>query len=232
MISDKNKIFTISLVMCAKNEEEGISELVHLSRNFVDEIIVVDGHSSDRTGERASNSGAKVIFDNNKGKGDAYKVGMREAKGDIIVFMDADGSHDPAEIPVLIDPLVKDEADFVIGSRHKGGSDEWKGDINTYLRSVGGGFLTLMINYLWKANITECLNGFRAIKRDVVLKLDLKASDFDIEQHMVVQCLKKKFRVIEVISHEYERKWGVSKLSTYRKAHLFFWRLFLDILNL
>jgi len=232
MKNDKNKICTISLVMPAKNEEEGICELVDLSRNFVDEIIVVDGHSSDRTAERASSKGAKVIFDNKKGKGNAYKVGIQEASGDIIVFMDADGSHDPAQIPVLIEPLVKDEADFAIGSRHKGGSDEWKGDIDTYLRSVGGGFLTLAINYLWKANLTECLNGFRAIKRDVVLKLDLKANDFDIEQHMIVQCLKKKFRVTEVISHEYKRKWGISKLPTYRKAYLFFWRLFLDILNL
>jgi len=228
----KNKIYTISLVIPAKNEEEGISGLIDLSRDFVDEIIIVDGHSSDRTLERASSKGARVVFDNKKGKGDAYKVGIKEATGDIIVFMDADGSHDPAQIPVLIEPLVKDEADLVIGSRHKGGSDEWKGDINTYLRSVGGGFLTLMINYLWKADLTECLNGFRAIKRDVGLKLDLKANDFDIEQHMIVQCLKKKFRVTEVISHEYERKWGASKLPTYRKAYLFFWRLFLDILNL
>ncbi|MDP8230813.1 MAG: glycosyltransferase family 2 protein [Candidatus Gorgyraea atricola] len=232
MEKDKNKTCAISLVMPAKNEEEGIAELVDSSRNFVDEIIVVDGHSSDKTAERASSKGAKVVFDNKKGKGDAYKVGIQEASGNIIVFMDADGSHDPAQIPALIEPLLKDEADFVIGSRHKGGSDEWKGDLDTYLRSVGGGFLTLVINYIWKTNLTECLNGFRAIKRDVGLKLDLKADDFDIEQHMIVQCLKKKFRVTEVNSHEYERKWGVSKLPTCRKAHLFFWRLFLDIFNL
>jgi len=127
---------------------------------------------------------------------------------------------------------VKNEADLVIGSRHKGGSDEWKGDIDTYLRSVGGGLLTLIINYLWKVNLTECLNGFRAVKRDVGLKLELRANNFDVEQHMIVQCLKKKYRVAEVATHEYERKWGVSKLPTYRKAYLFFWRLFLDVFNL
>lgn len=227
-----NKNCSVSLVIPTKNEEGGIAELIEASKSFVDEIIVVDGHSSDRTVEYASSKNVRVVLDHKKGKGDAYRVGIKEAKGDIIVFMDADGSHDPRCIPALIDPLIKDEADFVIGSRHKGGSDEWKGDLDTYLRSVGGGFLTLAINYLWNSNLTECLNGFRAIKKTAALKLDLKADHFDIEQHMIVQCLKNKFRVSEVASHEYERKWGVSKLPTFKKAYLFFWRLFLDIINL
>ena len=231
-MENSKKNYIISLVIPAKNEEGGIAELIDLSKNLVNEIIVVDGHSKDRTRELALSRGAKVVLDNKKGKGDAYKVGIKHATGDIIVFIDADGSHDPRQIPAIIEPLIKDESDFVIGSRYKGGSDEWKGDIDTYLRSVGGGFLVLAINYIWKSNLTECLNGFRAIKRAPALSLDLKANDFDIEQHMIVQCLKKKLRVKEVASHEYERKWGMSKLPTYKKAYLFFWRLFLDIINL
>lgn len=228
----ENRKYTISLIIPAKNEEGGIAEIVELSKNFADEIIVIDGHSKDRTRELALSKGAKVFLDHKKGKGDAYKVGIKEATGDIIVFIDADGSHDPGQIPALVEPLMEDEADFVIGSRFKGGSDEWKGDLNTYLRSIGGGFLILMINYVWGSELTECLNGFRAIKKNAALGLDLKADDFDIEQHMVVQCLKKKLRVKEVASHEYERKWGASKLPTYKKAYLFFWRLFLDMINL
>ena len=110
------KNYAVSLVIPAKNESEGIGELIDSSMGFVDEIIVVDGHSSDMTRERALAKGAKVILDNKKGKGDAYKVGIREANRDIIVFMDADGSHDPGQIPALIEPIIKDEADFVIGS--------------------------------------------------------------------------------------------------------------------
>jgi glycosyltransferase involved in cell wall biosynthesis len=228
----ENRKYTISLVIPAKNEEGGIAKIIKSSRDYVDEIIVIDGHSKDRTRELSSAAGAKVFLDNKKGKGDAYKVGIKAATGDIIVFIDADGSHDPGQIPVLVEPLMKDEADFVIGSRFKGGSDEWKGDLNTYVRAVGGGLLVLTINYIWKSGLTECLNGFRAIKRGAALQLDLKADDFDIEQHMIVQCLKKKLRVKEVATHEYERKWGASKLPTYKKAYLFFWRLFLDIINL
>ncbi len=228
----EKKKYTITLVIPAKNEEGGIAEIIELSKNLVDEIIVIDGHSNDRTRELALSHGAKVFLDNKKGKGDAYKVGIKQATKDLIVFIDADGSHDPGQIPVLVEPLMKDEADFVIGSRFKGGSDEWKGDLNTYIRAIGGGFLVLMINFIWKSGLTECLNGFRAIKRNSALQLDLKADDFDIEQHMVVQCLKKKLRVKEVASHEYERKWGASKLPTYKKAYLFFWRLFLDMINL
>jgi dolichol-phosphate hexosyltransferase len=228
----EKKKYTITLVIPAKNEEGGIAEIIGLSKKWVDEIIVIDGHSQDRTRELALSQGAKVFLDNKKGKGDAYKVGIKQATGDLIVFIDADGSHDPQQIPFLVEPLMKDEADFVIGSRFKGGSDEWKGDLNTYIRAIGGGFLVLMINYIWKSGLTECLNGFRAIRKSAALQLHLKADDFDIEQHMVVQCLKKKLRVKEVASHEYERKWGTSKLPTYKKAYLFFWRLFLDMVNL
>lgn len=231
-MENKNRKYSVSLVIPARNEEGGIAGLIESSQEFVDEIIVVDGHSKDKTAEFALSQGARVVLDHKKGKGDAYKVGIRQARGDIIVFMDADGSHDPKSIPGLIEPLLKDEADFVIGSRFKGGSDEWKGDLDTYLRSVGCGILTLAINYLWKAELTECLNGFRAIRNDAAQKLDLKADGFDIEQHMIVQCLKKRLRVKEVASHEYERKWGASKLPTFRKGYLFFWRLFLDIVGL
>ena len=73
--------------------------------------------------------------------------------------------------------------------------------------------------------------GFRAVRRSAAVKVPLHAVDFDVEQHMIVQFLKCGYRVTEVRSHEYCRKWGESKLPTYRKAYLFFWRLFLDLVS-
>ena len=222
---------TVSLIICTLNEAGGIESLLEESLPFTDEIIVVDGHSNDGTRELAERLGVKVFLDNRKGKGDAYKVGIKKATCDIIVFMDADGSHDPADIPVLATPIANDQADLVIGSRHRGGSDEWEGDLNTWLRAIGSGFLSVVINKRWRSKLTDVLNGFRAVRREVALAVPLKANDFDIEQHMIVQFLKHGYRTTEVLSHEHCRKWGKSKLPTYRKAYLFFWRLFLDLVT-
>jgi dolichol-phosphate mannosyltransferase len=221
----------ISLILCARNEAPGIESVIQSVRPFSDEIVVVDGHSTDGTAEIAGKAGAVVCLDNGKGKGDAYQVGIQKASGDILVFMDADGSHDPADIPVLVEPIIKNRADLVIASRHRGGSDEWRGDFLTFFRHIGSGFLSAVINSRWGGDLTDILNGFRAVKRDIALKVPLRSVDFDVEQHMIVQFLKHGYRVTEVRSHEYCRKWGVSKLPTFRKAYLFFWRLFLDLVT-
>lgn len=205
--------------------------MVRSVKPYADEVLVIDGHSTDGTGELANQAGARVIQDNGSGKGAAIRLGIAEAQGEVIVFMDADGSHDPISIPPLVEPIVRGEADLVIASRHLGGSDEWRGDLDTYVRSVGCGIITIAMNYRWNVRVTDVLNGFRAIRRSVALALDLKANDFDIEQHMVARCIKKGYRIREVPSHECVRKWGRSKLPTYRKAYLFFGRLFLDMIG-
>ncbi len=220
----------ITLILCARNEAGNITKVIENSRQYVSEIIVVDGHSTDETAERARVAGAHVYSDHGKGKGDAYKVGLAHATRDIVVFMDCDGSHDPADIPKIAEPIVRDKADFVIGSRHRGGSDEWQGDLNTWLRAIGSGFLSVVINARWKSDLTDVLNGFRGGRRDRITGITLRANDFDIEQHMIVQYLKSGLRVTEVASHEYERAWGKSKLPTFKKAYLFFGRLFLDLI--
>jgi glycosyltransferase involved in cell wall biosynthesis len=222
---------SISVIICAKNEADGISEVIEAVKPFADEILVIDGHSSDGTAQRASAAGARVLQDHGRGKGDAYKVGIGSAAGDVLVFIDADGSCEPADIPRLVRPIAENKADLVVGSRHRGGSDEWQGDLNTYVRHMGSGFLSIVINARWKSNLTDVLYGYRAVRREAALKVPLRADDFDVEQHMIVQFLKHGYRVTEVGSHEYLRKWGRSKLPTFRKAFLFFRRLFLDFVT-
>jgi len=219
----------VSVIICTKNEGEGIRQIIESVRPYSSEVIVIDGHSADSTVELARSAGAKVWMDNGLGKGDAYKVGIAKAVCDVIVFIDADGSHEPADIPCLVAPIEKNEADLVVASRHRGGSDEWQGDFNTFLRHMGSCVLSIAMNWRWNANLTDVLNGFRAVRRDVALKVSLSAVDFDIEQHMIARFLNYGYRVVEVRSHEYCRKWGKSKLPTFRKAYIFFWRLFLDV---
>lgn len=222
----------VTIVLPTRNEAEGVQQIIASVKPYADEVLVVDGHSTDGTAQRAEQAGARVIQDDGRGKGAAIRIAIREAGGDVIVFMDADGSHDPASIPALLAPIARGEADLVVASRHKGGSDEWRGDLDNYLRSVGGGVITLAINYRWNVRITDALNGFRAIRRTVAADLKLTATDFDIEQQMVTRCLRKGYRVTEVASHESLRKWGRSKLPTYRKGYLFLGRLLLDMLGL
>ncbi|MEW6609956.1 MAG: glycosyltransferase family 2 protein [bacterium] len=218
-----------SVIIPTRNESEGIKQIIEQVKPYADEVIVVDGHSTDNTREIASQSGVKVILDNKKGKGDAYRVGISVAKNDIVAFIDADGSHEPKDIPGLIEPIIQNKADLVIASRMLGGSDEFHGNFSNYVRMVGGGLITLIINLRFKTTLTDCLNGFRAIKKGVALNLNLKANQFDIEHEMIMKCLKKGYRICEVPSHEYERKWGNSKLPTFRRAHLFFFRLLKEL---
>ena len=220
----------ITLILPTKNEAEGIASIIDGSRKFADEIIVVDGHSTDGTILEAEKAGAdKVFLDEGTGKGNAYQCGVRAATHEIIVFMDADGSHDPSIIPLLVAPIIAGQADFVVGSRIKGGSDELHGDVDNFLRAVGSGIITTAINLRFKSSITDALNGYRAIRKSVFRQLELNCSDFDIEQHMICRALGKKFRLVEVPAHEYRRKWGRSKLPTFKKAHLFLWRLCRDL---
>ncbi len=206
----------VSLVIPARNEEQCIEEVIEKSLPFCDEIVVVDGHSIDRTVELAKGYSVRVVKDNKRGKGDAIRVGAFAASHEIVVFMDADGSHDPEDIPHLTEPILAGRADLVIGSRGRGGSDEAHGDIDKLLRMVGCDVILIGINMRWKTKFTESQNGFRAIRTDVIRALDLKENITTIEQEMMMKALKKGYVVTEVPTHEYSRKHGTSSIRLHR----------------
>ncbi|MGB2705876.1 MAG: glycosyltransferase family 2 protein [Candidatus Omnitrophota bacterium] len=202
----------ISVIIPAKNEEKVIGELISKCRKYSDDIIVVDGHSNDNTRKIASDMGVRVYLDNKKGKGDGIRVGISKARNEILVFIDADGSHDPDDIPKLVRPILENKADHVTGSRMRGGSDELHGDINKFTRMVGSDIVTLGINYKFGVDLTDSQNGFRAIKKDVALALDLKENITTIEQEMIIKTLRKGYRMAEVPTHEYARRHGTSSI--------------------
>ncbi len=208
-----NQKKTISVVIPALNEEKTITEVIEGCKPYADELIVVDGHSRDRTRQISEEHGAKVILDNNKGKGEAIRHVIGFVTGDIIVFIDADGSHDPNDIPKLVEPIMKEEADHVSGSRLIGGSSELHGGFDECFRLMGSSFITACINWKYKVQLSESQNGFRAIKTDVIKQLDLREDITTIEQEMIMKTLKKGFRMAEVPSHEHKRKQGYSKIS-------------------
>lgn len=149
----------ISAVIAAYNEAENIGTIIDRTKKFVDEVIVIDDASSDETSSIATQKGAKVI-ENSKNSGQlvSLKRGIQEASGDIIVNLDADGEHNPEDIPHLIKPISDDEADLVLGKR-----------------KIIPRLSERLINRLarLKVNISDSGIGFRAIKKSLALKLRL-----------------------------------------------------------
>ncbi len=223
----KNKV---TIVIPTYNEEKTIKEIIKGVKPYVNEIIVVDAKKSiDRTAEIAKLTGAMVMKDNGKGVGAAKRIGIKAAKNNLIVLFDADGSHDQKDIPKMIKHLTNNGYDLVVGSRMRGGSDELHGTWSNLTRNIGAGLIQLVINYRFNVRLTDCENGFRAIKKNVAEDLRLNADDFDIEEEMVIKTLKKGYKVGEIPTHEYERKYGKSRISLPKMGWKFVWRLFKEL---
>lgn len=202
----------ISVILPTKDEERSIEEVVSKCKNIgVEEIIVVDD-SKDRTAEIAERLGCKVIRDV-KGYGNAYVEGFKHANGDIVVMMDADGSYDPMEIKKLVEPILKEKADLVIGSRFKGKimpkAMPW------YHRYIGNPLLTKMTNVLFKTDLSDVHSGFRAIKKACLSKLNLRSPGMEFATEFVLKAAMNGLKIAEVPISYYPRK-GKSKLRSFR----------------
>ena len=219
---------SVTVVIPTRNEEGLIGEIVDAVRPYGD-VLVVDGHSTDATRDIAQAHGARVVLDGGKGKGQAIRQAFTATSSDIVVFIDADGSHETKDIPALVAPIASGQADLVIASRGKGGSDELHGTLGQFIRYVGSQLIMLAINYRWGVRLSDSQNGFRAIRRDVGLALDLKSNLTTIEQEMLMRALKLGYRVTEVGSHEYERRWGTSKVVVWKLWWAYVWSFWRNI---
>ncbi len=215
-MTGKSHPHKVSVVIPTLNEEKTVASIIGGCKPYADEIIVIDGHSTDRTRETAKGVGAKIILDHKKGKGEALRYSILHVTGDIIVFIDADGSHNPDDIPRLIQPIVDGKADHVSGSRLMGGSSELHGGFDECFRLMGSSFITACINWKFKVRLSESQNGLRAIRTKVIRQLDLREDITTIEQEMIIKTLKKGFRMAEVPTHEQKRVAGYSKISLRR----------------
>ena len=213
----------VATVILAKNEERTIREAVLESAGYCHEVVVMDGHSADGTAAEAASAGATVHTDPGKGKGSAIRRSLELVKADAIVFMDADGSHDPADIPVLVHPIVAGQAELCVGSRFAGGSDELSVSMGQLIRTIGNISMNIAINSRWRTRLTDTLNGFRAVCPSAALAIGLKEDIHTIEQEMVMKMLRHGFRVQNVPTHEYARKFGESHINIWSEWPKFVW---------
>jgi len=186
----------ITVILPAYNEEVSIGSVVLLARRYADRVIVVDDGSSDRTAELAANAGAEVVVHStNKGKGMAFKTGFEAAEGaDIIVTMDSDGQHNPADIPKLVTPILKGEADMVNGSRYLNGHTT---DTPAY-RRLGQTILDKITIVNSGVRITDSQSGFRAFSASTKDIFRFNAQGMAIESEMLADAGRYGLRVKEV----------------------------------
>lgn len=213
----------VVVVVPAKNEARNLEVLFRRYRDsgLPYELVVVDGQSTDDTHAVASAHGVRVIADSGKGKGAAIRLAIQHLPADVLVFLDADNSHDCGEIPRLVQPILDGVADHVSGSRILGGSDEMFGDFNNFLRAVGNYVIATGISIRFHQRVSDAENGFRAIRTTVARSLRLRENIHTIEQEMIIKTLRKGYRLVEVPTHEYHRLHGGSSIRLRRMAWRF-----------
>lgn len=206
------------------NEGSTVGEVIRKARDFVDEVVVVDGHSDDETPKIAKIYGAEVLVQEGSGKGMALRTAFRLTNADILVTIDGDDTYDASEIDALILPIIRDQADMVIGSRFMGKMED--GALTRFHRLGNLGFNAL-INLLNGSHFTDTQSGFRAIKCVWAKTLKLTSTSFEIETEITIKALKHGLRIVDVPISYGKRVNTVSKLNGFQHG----WRILKTILK-
>jgi glycosyltransferase involved in cell wall biosynthesis len=208
----------VSVIIPSLNEAKTIGTCIQkiktvFTEHGIDgEIIVVDS-SQDDTPQIASALGARVVTPDKSGYGYAYLYGFEHAEGKFVVVGDGDNTYDFLELPRFLGPLVNGEADMVIGSRFKG--EIKKGAMPWAHRHLGNPALTKVLNWYFKASISDAHCGFRAIRKDALERMRLRSHGMEFASEMVMEAVRRKLRIIEVPVTYYPRDSGTSKLNSF-----------------
>jgi len=209
--------FFVSVVIPVFNEEATVGNVVTRTKKTLEqlgvsyEILVVDDGSDDRSADIAQELKARVLKKAHQGKGFALRSGFRQAKGELVVTLDADGSHQPEEIPLVLRYIREGKADFVVGSRFFD-SEANKTKIPKINRT-GNRMFNGLIWYLTGAKISDSQSGFRAIRSSLIKRMKLGSHGYEVESEMLVKALKMGARVAETPISFVQRTVGSSKLD-------------------
>jgi glycosyltransferase involved in cell wall biosynthesis len=199
-----------SVITPALNEEESIGQvLAAVPTGVTDEVIVVDGGSSDGTVAVAQAAGARVVLEPRRGYGRACATGIAAAQGDIVLFLDADGADDPSQIPELLAPILAGRADMVLGSRLAG---EIAAGAMPWHQRFGNWLAAWLIRRLYGLPLTD-LSPLRAVRRQSLLELGMEEMTYGWPTEMIVKAARRGWRVVEIPARYRPRLGGRSKIS-------------------
>ncbi|XRP97067.1 glycosyltransferase family 2 protein [Methanocaldococcus sp. 16A] len=215
----------ILAIIPAYNEEKSIKIVIKNIKDIVDGILVIDDGSEDNTYKYAKECGVEVIrFEKNRGKGAAIREGYKyfmNSNYDICVIYDADGQYRKEDIPKVCEPIIKDEADIVVGSRFLGKYKEGA-NVNYKLRILCNNISTFVTRLMSGLPTTDAQSGLVAINKYAAKVLDLKADRWGIHQEIIIRAGKKGLRYKEVPIVFEKRLHGVSRLKVLKYPFIAF----------
>lgn len=219
----------VTLVILTRNEIQGVREVFpKIPVKKVDEVLVIDGQSKDGTAEFFRQKKIPVIVQEKMGRGEAFRIALKKAKNDNVIFFSPDGNEDPSDIPKMAGYLEKG-FDIVIASRFMKGA---KADDHLQLipyRGWGNKFFTGLSNFFFGGKLADSINGFRGVNKKKVLALHLDAHGFAIEYQMSMRALKLNYKIKEFPTFEGDRIGGQSGAKTLDTGIYFVKMLFREI---
>jgi glycosyltransferase involved in cell wall biosynthesis len=205
----------ITALICTLNEAPNLPHVLPRIPLWVSEVLVIDGHSTDKTVEvaRRIRPDIRILAQPGRGKGDALKYGVEQAGGDIVVTLDADGSTDPADVPRFILPLLEG-CDFVKGSRL---TSDHRSSMSRH-RWLGNKVLAAAFNLLFREKYTDVCSGYNAFWKKAFMRIRPSRDGFEMEQQILAKARKAGLKIVEVGHDDKGRLGEMSKVSVLKQG--------------
>ncbi len=212
---------SITVIIPCLNEEQGIAEVLKRMPEFVDEIIVVDNGSTDRSSDVAQSFGAKVIHEDVRGYGRAYKTGFASATGDVVITLDGDHSYPPDAISYLLEAFLHLEADFLNTSRFPVRDPK----AMSFLNKIGNLILSMAMSILYFRWVRDSQSGMWVFRRSILSAMELTSDGMAFSEEIKIEALKNHAIRFREISIQYTSRLGEVKLNLWRDGFYNLWFL-------
>ena len=211
----------ITVVIPCLNEEQGVERVLRKMPDYVDEIVVVDNGSTDRTADVAASFGAKVVREDVRGYGRAYKAGFARATGDIIITLDGDQSYPPDAISYLLEAFLHLEVDFLNASRFPVRDRA----AMSFKHKIGNLILSLAMSLLYFHWVRDSQSGMWVFHRSILAQMKLEADGMAFSEEIKIEALKLRRSRFAEISIQYSSRLGEVKLNPWRDGFYNLWFL-------